>query len=188
MNDEQHQILHMVQDGTLTPEEAETLLATLSSVSPQAPATKAPAPDMKQFRRYWEIPFAVGVILMGISGLCVSSTSNILLQVCGWSGLITAMIITLLGWYSYSSPWIHVRIKEHDGHRFAISLPLPLSAFGWLFDLARPVVQRFADDDTTANFETAASLVLMFEDAPTDEPITVEVDEEDGDHIQVYIG
>jgi hypothetical protein len=191
MSEEQRQVLQMVQNGVITPEEAAQLLDALNAPPPARvtePVFYEAPPDMKHLRRHWEVPFFVGLILLGVAGLCVSNVSNTLLLICGWSLFALAGMITVIGWLSQWSPWVHVRIRERDGSRIAISLPLPLSLIDELVELSRPLVRRFTDAETVENLDTAATLLTAFKGAPLDEPITVEVDEPDGDHVRVYIG
>ncbi len=198
MDDEQRRILQMVQEGAITPDEAARLLDALveealpaaGDGSPAPAPAPARAPDdviapgpAPRFRRYWEVPFAVGLILLGLAGVCVSSVSDVLL-LCGWSAFVVAAIIALAGWWSRSAAWVHVRIRESDGDRLSFSLPLPMGLAGWGLGLA----QRYVDDDTRANLDVAAGLLDMFRAADSNEPMTVEIDEEDGDYILVHIG
>jgi len=198
MDDEQRRILQMVQEGAITPDEAARLLDALveealpaaGDGSPAPAPAPARAPDdviapgpAPRFRRYWEVPFAVGLILLGLAGVCVSSVSGVLL-LCGWSAFVVAAIIALAGLWSRSAAWVHVRIRESDGDRLSFSLPLPMGLAGWGLGLA----QRYVDDDTRANLDVAAGLLDMFRAADSNEPMTVEIDEEDGDHILVHIG
>lgn len=198
MDDEQRRILQMVQEGAITPDEAARLLDALveealpaaGDGSPAPAPAPARAPDdviapgpAPRFRRYWEVPFAVGLILLGLAGVCVSSVSGVLL-LCGWSAFVVAAIIALAGWWSRSAAWVHVRIRESDGDRLSFSLPLPMGLAGRGLGLA----QRYVDDDTRANLDVAAGLLDMFRAADSNEPMTVEIDEEDGDYILVHIG
>lgn len=200
MNDEQRRILQMVQDGVISPDEAARLLDALERAAPPLDATPAAAPSSARarddapggaivpgadrFRRYWEVPFAVGLILLGVAGLCIGSVSGLLLLLCGWSAFVVAAIIALVGWWSRTAAWVHVRIREYDGDRLAISLPLPMGLAGWGLGMAR----RFVDDETRANLDLAAGLLDMFRESATGEPVMIEIDDEDGDHILVAIG
>ena len=186
MNEEQRRVLEMVQAGTISPEEADRLLAALeaaATAAPQAvPQTATPAP--MTYRRYWEIPFGVGLLLLGVSGVCISLVSATLLVFCGWIAFVSAGAVALLGWWSRSARWVHVRIREQDGGRIAFSLPLPFGVAAWGIGFAR----RFVDDETAENLELARSLLDMVKDTPPGEPLSVEIDDEDGDHVQVYLG
>jgi hypothetical protein len=199
MIDERLRILQMVRDGKITIDDAEALLDALDAkdtLRHDAPEKRKPkpkpkreaAPDMARFRRYWDYPFIVGLLILGLAGLCATNTSVLLLDLCGWSVFALGGLIALGGWLSQWSPWAHVRIRERDGDRIAFSVPLPLRLVGSLVKGARRVAFRFVDDDTAENLDTAASFLMMAEGLSFDQPLEVEVDEEDGDHIQVFIG
>lgn len=200
MREEQHMILDMLQKGKLTLEEADRLLAALdaSDVDPDVSSDEdgdtititqpKNAPDMRRFRRYWEIPFFVGLVLLGVAGLCISNTGSFLLAFCGWGVFALALLVVILAWFSQYAPWVHVRVREHDGSRFAFSLPLPLGIAQPFLALARPFVRQYAGKTAHQNFELAASLVSTLGTVPAGGPISIEVDEEDGDHVQVFFG
>ncbi len=90
---------------------------------------------------------------------------------------------TALLWLIRKAPWLHVRIQERDGQRFAISLPLPLSLANWGLKAA----QYFMPPEQTAYLETAAIFVDEMKKSPDREPIIIDVDD-DGDKVQIYIG
>ncbi len=204
--DERLQILQMVQDGVITVAEAESLLDALATVPPATAPDAAPvpldiprpgphgqtpreaAPDMQHFRRYWEYPFIIGLIMLGVAGLCASNTPVPLLSFCGWFVFVVAGLIALVGWFSQWSPWMHVRIREHDGSRIAFSLPLPLRLAGIVADIAHVFVRRFADRETADNVQMTASFLSTLETEELDEPIMIEIVEEDGDHVRLYFG
>jgi hypothetical protein len=192
MRDEQRQILDMVNEGKITAQEAEQLLAALGDEGGQLPGSfprpVIPAQTAPPFRRYWEIPVGVGVLVLAVSGLCLMWSTTIslflLATLCLWTVFILAGAAVLVGLWSRSARWIHVRIREQDGNHIRISLPLPLNIVRWGMGIAH----RFTDDDTAKNLEMADSLLSMVQYAPPGEPLMVEVDEPDGDHILVYIG
>jgi hypothetical protein len=197
-NDERLRVLQLVNDGQITVDDAEQLLDALdSSVSdPSVPVFPEKAkrkrgapPDMRRFRRYWQYPFLVGVIMLGVAGLCASNTSLLLLQLCGWSVFALAALIAVIGWLSQWSPWIHVRVQERKGRRFAISLPLPLSFVGWHLKLTKPLIRRYANEDAARYLDMAAALLVTMDSGLlVDQPITIDVNEPDGDQVQVFIG
>lgn len=210
MSEEQRRILQMVQDGIITAQEAETLLkaiedeVTIESTPEDEEITiveytpgggeietsisasgKSKTPNMDQFRRHWEIPFAIGIILVGTGGICISSGGPGLLVFCGWTIFLVALLITLLGLWSRTSPWVHIRIREHDGNRFSLSLPLP--PYGFLEGILH-FSKRFVDKETDQNLDLAISFLSTIKDNPPDEPISIDIDDEDGDKVQVFVG
>lgn len=194
---EQVRILQMVRDGVITVDEAEQLLAALDTLD-APPAARRPkrkraqtgdrAPDMQRFRRYWEYPFVVGLIMLGVAGLCASNTPSPLIAFCGWSVFALAALIALIGWFSQWSRWVHVRIREQDGSRIAFSLPLPLGLIGIITDIASAFVRKFANRETAENLEMVTSLLTLLDDEPMDEPLVLDIVDEDGDHVQVFVG
>lgn len=196
MDEERRRILEMVRDGVISPDDAERLLLALQADEvPEggkvevtlAPAAREPAGE-RRFRRWWEVPFALGLILLGAAALCVLNTSSTLLSVCGWGCALVAALVVILAWLSQWAAWVHVRIHEQDGTRFAISLPLPLKLIQPLQGLVGAVTQRFAGRETAANVDTALGMLAALGELPGGQPLSFEVDDEDGDHIQVYIG
>ncbi len=213
--DEHLRILDMVAQGTISADEAEQLFAALDTDSPApipTPAHPTPEPevsdavippakkkkrkrglsdappDMDRFRRYWEYPFLAGLILLGVAGMCASNTPNGLVAFCGWSVVLLGGLLALIGWVSQWSPWVHIRIHEQNGTRIALSLPLPVQLFSGLLRVVSKLIVRRVDRDTAENIEMAASFLALLEEYPIDDPITVDVLDDDGDQVQVYIG
>ncbi|MBN1201641.1 MAG: hypothetical protein JXJ20_07280 [Anaerolineae bacterium] len=194
MIDEQQQVLQMVQSGTITPAQAEALLDALGKLdqpaAPDKPRRKPkPSPaalvqgEDFSLRRYWEVPLVIGLILLVLGLTFTSIVSALLLVVCGWVVFVIATVVVLASLWSRSAPWAHVRIHKRSGKRIHFSLPLPL----WLMSSVLHFARRYVDDDTTESIDLAANLLRAFKDAPLDEPLSVEVNEEDGDHVLIYI-
>jgi len=196
MDEERRQILEMVRDGVISADDAERLLRALAphELAPERAtemmlARAAPgSAGERRFRRWWEIPFALGLILFGAAALCVLSTSSTLLRVGGWGCAVVAALVVILAWLSQWTAWVHVRIHEQDGPHIAISLPLPLRLIHPLLGWVGALTRRFAGDDTAAQVDTALAMLAALDELPDGQPLSVEVDDEDGDHIQVYIG
>lgn len=197
MNNERRTILEMVQAGQVTPDEAAELLAALEpgsealDVPAPVPVPDSPAeppvpyaPNMRRFRRYWEYPFGIGALIAWAGWMIISGASGLVALACGWPVMLLGGLTAVVGWLGRTSPWVHVRIQERRGRRIAISMPLPLDFLGWGLNLAR----RYVDRTTAENLDTASALLDTLKHAPADQPLSVEVDEEDGDHIEVYIG
>lgn len=204
MSETQRQILQMVEDGKLTAEQAvELMQAVASSDEPTASETEdvaavsgeiitpTEAPDMERFRRFWQIPFFISLALLLGSGLWLralyrSSEGSITFWfVCIWSFFVFAFILTSLAFLSRQSAWMHVRVKEKHGRRIAISLPIPLKIANWSIGFARGFVKEEGKLDMAAGFLAAAE--DNFRTANAD-PLMINVDDDDGDQVQIYIG
>jgi hypothetical protein len=75
-----------------------------------------------------------------------------------------------------------VRVREKDGTRIAISLPLPLI----LIRFALRIAGRYVGQKEAANLFRASELLAAM--GEQDEPLYIAVDDDDGDQVQVYIG
>lgn len=207
MNEAERQILQMVENGVITAEEADKLLAALgpddqvSTVAGEAVKSSSPygeegrerpdhAPELDRFRGFLGIPLMIAAGSLIISGLGLfllyQSTGEIaaLGFLCIWSMFIVALMATLLIFFARRAPWVHVRVQERDGRRIAISLPLPMGIAGWGLGIAR----RFVPEEQAAHMDTAAAFVQAMREGPGKEPIVIDVNDDDGDKVQVYIG
>jgi len=187
-NEALFQVLEMVAQGRLTVEEAEEVLRALQAPAATPAPPSEPVPDMAQFRRYWEIPFVAGLILLGLTAICISSARSPWLIVCGWAVLVVAVVLVAVGWLSQWSPWLHVRVVPRQGPKFALSLPLPLQFAMWGLALARPLVIRLAGHEAARYLALTTLLLEALHDTPSTEPITLDIDDEDGDAVHIYLG
>lgn len=200
MSEARTQILHMLQEGKLSTEQALALLEAVEAGeepevvhSGEVIDPSAPPPDMARFRRFWQIPFFIALGFLGVIGLWLRSLyqasegSLSLGFVCLGSLFVLAFGLTAVAFMSRRSTWIHVRVNERSGKRIAISLPLPLGLANWGLQLARsltPAAQR-QHLDMAADFLAEAKTQLN--DLASD-PLMIHVDDEDGDQVQVFIG
>ncbi|NDJ75373.1 MAG: hypothetical protein GYB65_03865 [Chloroflexi bacterium] len=188
MDNERSKILQMVQDGTITAEEGSDLLAAFPTDESEpveraidsAPTTPS---DTRQFPRPWQWPLGIGLTLAGV-GNFLRKDSGWLGKPLGWLMMGAGGLTAIVGWQSRHTPWVHVRIEEKDGHRIALSLPLPLGLAQWGLNFAR----QYVDEETAEHLDIAAGLLEVLLSSPSDEPLSVEVDDDDGDHIRVFIG
>jgi hypothetical protein len=208
MSEEKQQILQMLQDGEVTSDQAMELLQALE-LSDEFDAENAEgedeavlvgevlepsqSPDMDRYRRFWQIPFFItlGALILsglGLRSLYRSSEGAITFWfVCVWSVFIFMFLLTLMALLSRRATWLHVRVKERDGKRIAISMPLPLGLASWALDLAR----SFVGEDEREKLDMASGFLDAARDnllAPGADPLMINVDDEDGDRVQVYIG
>lgn len=206
MSEARKQVLQMLQEGKITADQAADLLAALESADDETvivydePPTltgdvvhNEPPPDMARFRRFWQTPFFIALAALIVLGLWLRSlyqTSEGAITlgfVCLWSLFMLAFGLTVLAFMSRRSAWLHVRVRPQDGPRIAISLPLPLRLANWGIRIA----ESFAPDSARGNLQMADQFVRAAQENWEEtraEPITISVDDDDGDQVQIYIG
>ena len=200
MSEARNQVLQMLQDGKLTAEQAQELLDALE---PAAHETQeaiegeivAPVelPDMDRFRRFWQYPFFIALAVLIIVGLGLrsmyqASEGAMTFWLFCVSGIFAlTFILTALAFMSRSAPWVHVRVREKGGRKIAISLPLPMGLAQWGIGIAR----NFVPEREQGNLDMAAEFIRSARHdlkRPDTEPLMINVDDEDGDQVQVFIG
>lgn len=204
MVDERRQILQMLQDGTLTTDQAIELLNVLEEDEGEETAVTAtaplegdilsdPAPDMDRYRHFWKIPFLVCLAVLlffgfWLRGIYQSNEGTLTFGfMCIWSFFMLAFLAALLAFFSRTAAWLHVRVKEKEGRRIAISFPLPLGLVGWGIKIAH----GFVDEKSRLHLEMADSFLTAAKEEmkqPGARPMTINVNDDDGDQVQVYIG
>ena len=206
------QVLNMLESGTITADEAARLLDALAAgkgtpggehaasqdpspeprpVEPDQVILDTFRPDARHWDRVRQIPFAISIALLCLSGwglyaLRPQGDRGITF---GWVLVLILFLLSALGlaatFWMLRAPWLHVRIEERDGKRIAISLPLPLALANWGLWIAR----RFVDDHTAQYLDMSSEFIgtMRKNRGGQAEPIIVDVDE-DGQHVQVYLG
>jgi hypothetical protein len=140
----------------------------------------------KGLAEFWRYPLYVGVghIVLGAVLLYAvyGASASGLWAVCGWPLFALGVMITAAAWWLRTARWIHVRVSGREN--IAISRPLPLKLTAWVVKIARPFVPRLRD--------TGVDEVIMgLGDALKEgnQPLYVDVnDDEEGEHVQIYIG
>ncbi len=188
MSDEQDRILRMVEAGTITASEANELLAAMEN-SPQ-PVEASPAGDRPEFSRPWEVPLfgglvvaAFGVMSMGRLYLSQGKRSAVA-RTGAWFTVLLGLVAVAVGLWSRSAPWLHLRVQERDGNNVNISLPLPLFLTEWVIRFSR----EYLDEDASEQMQNIAAFVGALRRGERTDPLTIEVDEGDGDRVLIYIG
>ncbi len=146
--------------------------------------------DVKRMNR-WKVwtwaGFGAAVLLTCLSALWM--VQGWLERPFGW-GFWLSWIPFLLGilgmLMTFNARWLHVRIRQKKGEKpqnINISLPLPLGFAAFIlntFDGVLPEEVRKAN--------AGQILQEMDRSIRLDEPVHIEVNEKDGEHIEVYIG
>jgi hypothetical protein len=206
MNKERMQILKMVEDGQISTDEAMQLLNALSGAEPPdepmieemetaaQPEEQAPSSsNIPDVGNMWLYPTIAGAVVMAVGAplMALGLTGQAALFwaiFCGWIPFFIGLAILTLGVWSRNARWFHLRISNaHSGERtFALSLPLPLTLAAWSLKIARPYVPQLKE---TGVDEAILALRDGLGAEGKDQPFHIDVqDDEDGEHIQIYIG
>jgi uncharacterized membrane protein len=145
-------------------------------------------PRAEKWRGWWRIPLWIGVVATVLTGLLLYSIYNAagfnFWFACAWFPFMISVAIVALAWASRSAHWIHIRVHQRPGERpqnIAISFPIPLSLMGWFLRTFRskiPNLQGINPDE----------MILALNHVTPEKPFYVEVNEGDGERVEVYIG
>ena len=204
---ERAQILNMVEEGKITPEQAVALMNALDEpVEEEVPPAGEPAsqPNAEQahpepdpefdrkiagFRRLAFIPLGAGIIITVLGAYWMYSA---MLKsgfgfwfLCSWVPFVLGVAIVALSAITKNTRWVYVNVKQKPGEwprRIVIAFPIPTGLLRWgikNFGHNIPVEQREKTDYV---------LKAVFDDNAFNEPLFVDVHDDDGEHVQVYIG
>lgn len=171
-----------------TPQEAApTSAETLVEDVPQAEAS-APRFPTEKYRNWWQIPLWIGVGVTVISAMLMYSAFQSapwgFWFACTWFPFALGVGIVALAFAARVAPWLHVRVRQKSGERprnIAISLPLPLGLLRFVMRLVKGRVHGPAG----MNYD---EVIEALGKTSPDAPLYVEANEEDGAHVEVYIG
>ena len=209
--DEREQILKMVADGKITAEEALKLMQALDEAPVEEPLdiTPLPAPEPKEeqappkpkpdpeftnkinrFRRLWLIPLTVGLVLTILGAYwmysAMLSSGFGFWFLCAWIPFLLGVVVVTLGAISKTSRWLYVNVEQKPGEsprRIVFAFPIPSAMLRW-------GIRNFGHNIPPEHRDTAdlAMKAIFEEDGAFNEPLYVDVHDEDGEHVQVYIG
>ena len=137
----------------------------------------------------WRIPFSISLTILGLSATILLSLRGVknrrgrFIKTLTLPITILAALAALVSYWSKSAPWIHVRVQQESGQRFAISLPLPLQPVRSGIDMAR---QWVTDDKSGDILDAASEFLTAIDSQEAGDPLTIDVD--DGDKVQVFVG
>jgi len=214
---ERQQILKMIADGKISAEEGLTLMQALGDEPedeeslPGLPEPELPPPfsaepvsfvadepgerktdpefdrKVNRFRSLWVIPLSLGVAIT-VAGAywmfsSLQSAGMGFWFYCSWLPFLLGVLVTAVAFSSRTSRWIYVNIKQKPGESpQRIVFAFPLSVVSWGINLAKhniPERERGAAEDV---------MRAVFDSTKSNEPLMVDVDEQDGEHVQIYIG
>jgi hypothetical protein len=157
-------------------------LSTVEQI--QKPPEEELLPDFGWWKKGWLLPFWAGTAILTLSALWMGSaftSRNFFWFYCSWLPMAFGVLVLFLSWWSQQARWVHVRVKDADGTRVAISLPLPLDLVGRLLHLFGRFIPNM-DQQVLENLPEI--LAAMAKDKGQ---TSVEVDEKDGTRVRVYI-
>jgi hypothetical protein len=192
MEQERLKILEMLAAGRIGAEEAAQLLEALepAQVEVGGEAVQSEAPHIRpggRWAHFWIYPLVGGGVLLALGALIYAliygGDAARGWLVCGWLPMIFGAMVMLLAWWSRQARWLHLRISEQGRRRMAFSFPLPLGLTAWVLRIAQPFVPRLRETG-------ADDLIIALRDNVTqDEPFYVDIqDDENGEHVEVYVG
>jgi hypothetical protein len=207
---ERTRILEMIESGKISAAQGLALLQALGSDAMQhapeggereqgreysAPAAAEPeiveslSARTARWKRWWAAPLWGGAALVTLGGLLayagLSGGVNLLLLLCALSPLALGILMMLLAWISRTSPWLYLDVQQPPGawpQRLAFGMPLPLGLAAWF-------VRRFgAFIPAWRDMPVEQVLHSLRRSTAGGSPLLVEVDEGDGEKVEIYIG
>ena len=199
-NDEMN-ILDKIDRGEISAEEGIALMGEQSQ-EPAAEGELSPASEYAEYqeppkiseheiakwKRWWQIPLYVGAAITGFSALWMNSAHQAapfgFWFFCAMLPLFSGLALIALSWQSRSGTWLHVRIKQTEDtpHRIAISFPRPIKISAWglrTFGYMIPGLGETSLDEV---------ILALDKTAKDGAPLYVQVDEDDGTQVEVFIG
>lgn len=148
-----------------------------------------PLPEIKSWRRWYQIPLAAGIAAIVLGALLMYSALQAsgvgFWFVCASVPVTLGILLAVLAWLSRKSPWLHVRVSNMPGtwpRTLAISFPLPVRVTAW-------AMRAFAPQDMPLRGMSMDDLVEGLSSASPDAPFYVDVAEgKNGERVQVFIG
>lgn len=202
--EERKKILQMVADGKINAEEAATLMRALDEpaeeeievieAGPGSGGAGSGAAEFEEVRRramrFAVIPLWVGIILTVLSAwwmYSIQQRSGLNFWFfCMTMPFLFGILLIVLGAGSGSARWLYVNVDRSQRadwpKNITIALPLPLGLVGWFlrnFGSYIEGLDRTTIDEVLTTISMAKSLT---------EPLIVNVDDDGGERVQVFIG
>ncbi len=192
MKSESDKILSMLEEGSITADEAQELLDAIEDTAydQQAVGTTDSPPDMERIRSSWRIPFNISLVVMAISGSLLWRTR----RAAGLLGLIRGLLllpVTLIAglsaailYFSKDGPWVHLRVRSENNSRFALSLPFPIH---WIRGGLRLAQSQVPDPEVGEMLDAAAEFLQALETSNLQDPVTIDIRDE-GESVEIFLG
>ena len=207
-SEERRKILQMVQDGKISAEQASSLMRALDADTDDAQAEikvveagagsgfeKNDAPEFEEVksraRRFAMIPLWIGVFIAvmsawGIYSVQQSAGVNFWFF-CLMVPLLLGVLLIALGAGGESSKWLYVNVDRRNAQdwprNITLGFPLPLGLTAWFLRNFGQYIHGME--------KTNVDEIIQILDATgkSGTPLIINAnDNEDGEHVQVYIG
>ena len=210
-SDEQKQILKMVEDGKISADDAMKLIKALeeASAEDEIEVIELEADSGSGFeafddlsggsalefeevkaraRRYAMVPLGIGVVFTVLASywlfVLVQNSNYGFWFACAWFPFLLGILLVVLSAGGMNARWLYVNVEQEPGEwpqHITLGFPVPLGLLGWLLrnfgHYARDMDRQRVDD-----------ILTLLKTADAHGPLIVNVDEDDGERVQVYIG
>jgi len=202
------EILRQVSEGIISPQDASSMLAAEEGGIPQPLPPETPEDiqvlDIKTgedlppvpphgsgcARAVWSLVLLSGVALTALSSYWMySAWQNHGFGWGFWFALLALLIsigIIVTGAQLQSAPWLHLRIKQKPGEkpeRIELHFPLPVDMVIGVLSFAEPFLPAKVREKRIKEM-----LMDMRGAFRPGEPMQVQVDDEDGEQVEIFIG
>lgn len=144
--------------------------------------------DVERWKRWWMIPFWVGVGVTVFGALLMflawQAWQFSFWFACTWMPFLLGVMLIVLALASSRMRWLHLRVSKPGGagmRKVNISMPLPIRIIGWIMKVVGSRVPEVREKGID-------QMVMVLEATSADQPFYVEVNDDDGDHVEIYIG
>ena len=187
--DEGARLLSMIDEGLVEPAAASKaqINAVPSPVVHQAAPEDLESDRIHQFRSWWLAPLWIGFSILVFSAGLMSwglANAHFFWFYCSWLPLLIGLLMMVIGAWSRTARWLHLRVQDtshNHSSNIRLSFPIPIRFAGWVFHTAAPYIPQIKEqgwvDSVVPLLETVGN---------SREPMVIEVNENEGQNVQIY--
>lgn len=185
---ESHPVPHVSQAGFVRQVGAQSASTTdeRGKVEVVVDQKNEPLPDFSRWKVLPWVVFSLFMLLTAFSSVWM--IQGWVSHPWGW-GFWLSWIPFLIGLAGmalmFNSHWLYVRVRQSPGEkpeRITISMPLPIGLALWFFNTFGQWLPK-----EVHGLDIAEVLKEVDQGLTRDQPLVVQVDDEDGEHVEVYI-
>lgn len=202
METDRLKILNKVKAGEISIEEGSRLLGSIEGDSQRSadvasstgPVVQEASPEdlseagLTRYRNWWLYPLWIGLGLLVFSSGLMSwaySSRTFFWFYCSWLPLLLSLLVIVLAAWSRQARWLHLRVDEQSetkSSHIKLSFPIPTGLAAWFFRTFGASIPALKEKGIPESV-----LPLLDTLGNSREPMVVEVNEKDGQKVQVYI-